>query len=488
MAQTNDVCNICVEKMNKTIRAPISCVKCDLVCCKSCFKRYITDPEHYLQCMSCRVEFDRLSLFERMGPTFMKVDFRDIRQAILYEKEKAFLPATQLLVERELEIEKLTQEKANLDKKYALIRKERMIPLKDFRTNTDMARVCDVLDTYLSLQANIEIVDEQLQDERKSITEKINTLESKPDKVKTRTYVLACTKGNCKGMLSNESKNQFGHYVCTICEGITCCECKMELSQADHECDPEILKSVKFVESNSKPCPGCGAQIHKISGCNAMFCTSCHASFDWKTLKLTNGNVHNPHQAEWLRLNQNRPREIGDIQCGRELTINIAIAISDRFTLAIKHAEESNIQFDRTAKKKSAFLFEAVRVGIHHTHVTLPNLSRNRYGHHTNQKLRMGLLRGFVEEEKFKAEIQRMDKATSRRQDLLHVVMTYRDSLTDIIWEFVATRKRKSVEEWIKMVQQVEKLIEYVDQCFIRIAQVFGSYSPHRIMSDRSIN
>jgi hypothetical protein len=226
----------------------------------------------------------------------MRMVYRDIRQNILYEQEKVMFLATQELI-GEIEIEKLQKQREGLDAKYEQIRKDRCVPLKEFRYSNQAMEVSKVLDHYFQLKANVKIVDEQLQDEREHITVQINNLQNKTSTTK-RTYVLPCTSAECKAMLSNESKNKFGNYLCTICDGITCRECKMGISMDDHECDPDILKTVQFMESISKSCPSCGILIHKISGCSQMFCTSCHALFDWNTLRLNNGTVHNPYHAE----------------------------------------------------------------------------------------------------------------------------------------------------------------------------------------------
>ena len=46
---------------------------------------------------------------------------------------------------------------------------------------------------------------------------------------------------------------------------------------------------------DSKPCPNCYIPIFKLSGCNQMFCTNCHVVFDWISLKIDKGPVHNQH-------------------------------------------------------------------------------------------------------------------------------------------------------------------------------------------------
>ena len=105
----------------------------------------------------------------------------------------------------------------------------------------------------------------------------------------------------------------------------------------------------------------------------------------------------------------------------------------------------------------------------------------------TNQRLRLNLLKGSITEDTFKHEIQRIDKATSKRQELLQVVMTYRDALTDIIWPFYAEGNLKKWDEWLDMIRHIKKLEEYVDTCFSTIAVVFGSTAVHEIRSSANI-
>ena len=370
-----------------------------------------------------------------------------------------------------------------MDKKYDTIRTDRSKDVYEFRMRRDSMEVRDALDMYLSLIAKVESVDEQLVEERNHMSAKINSLKNNGDAPSARTYVLACTNSECKGMLSNENKNENGQYICSICHSITCAECKMPATGTDHSCDPDVLKTLEFMATSSKPCPGCSAPIYRISGCNAMFCVSCHATFDWRTLKLTTGSIHNPHHAEWLRRNRNRPREIGDIPCGRELSIDIGVEMTYKLEALAREIQEKKDR--RFAMEESNYMFELIRVGIHHTQVTLPALGRDRYGHNTNQTLRVLLLTNRMDEATFKREIQRRDKANSRRQELLQIVMTYRDSLTDIIWPFT-TRERKPVTDWLNMVQELRALEIYINDCFQKVSSVYGSVQ-HEIGSDRNI-
>lgn len=440
--------------------------------------------------MSCGVQFDRSSLYERLGRSFMATTFRDIREIELYEIEKSFFPATQDVIEVQLEVERLRRERGELDTKYDKIKTDRTKELMKYRYATDMDSIVSAIDKYLSLTRSIEIVDEQLQDDRRDLTDRIEKLQTGDKKKTNRTYVLQCPKEDCKGMLSNESKTKEGHFFCSICEAITCVACKMILKKDEHTnhiCNPDILKSVELLEQSSKPCPSCGIPIHRISGCSQMFCTQCHASWDWRTNRLNNGAVHNPHHSEWLRTQRNRPRELGDIPCGRELNIDLVVDCSHWMENAIRR-DCSNMPKKQKQEltRMTQYIFEALRVAIHHNHVTIPALGRDRYGHETNQELRVNLLLKRLPEEDFRREIQRRDKANSKRNELLQIVLTYRDAITDLAWPYIVEGHLKTIDEWKQLHTEINNLETYVNECFELVSSVYGS-TVHQIMNDRPI-
>jgi len=240
-----------------------------------------------------------------------------------------------------------------------------------------------------------------------------------------------------------------------------------------------------------------------------MFCTVCLTSWDWTTRRINTGAIHNPHHAEWLRFNRDRPREIQDIQCGRELTMNVAVTLVRTFDQLIgvearsvrgtnyKNSPSLAYAFDNRedaefAKECSTYMFDAMRIAIHHHVVTIPELARNPIHHTTNETLRVRLLRGCISEADFKREIQRKDKAASRKSDLLNVVTTYRDALIDIIWPFVdrdhCAPTYESVQEWLAMINQLKALEVYINECFAKVLEAFASTSAYSILSDRKIH
>ena len=84
-----------------------------------------------------------------------------------------------------------------------------------------------------------------------------------------------------------------------------------------HRCDPDTLKTIEQLKQDSKPCPKCGTMTFKISGCHQMWCTECHATWDWKSGKIVTGVIHNPHYFQYMNQHGGgMPRQPGDVPCG----------------------------------------------------------------------------------------------------------------------------------------------------------------------------
>ena len=67
------------------------------------------------------------------------------------------------------------------------------------------------------------------------------------------------------------------------------------------ECDKEAVETMKMLNKDTKPCPSCGTMIHKVSGCNQMWCPSCKNAFDWRSGRIERGVIHNPHYYQGVK-------------------------------------------------------------------------------------------------------------------------------------------------------------------------------------------
>ena len=227
--------------------------------------------------MHCRTGLDDVFLIGNLNQSWFKVDYRTRRRELLWEREQAKLPEAMEAIEREQEADRLVAEAG-------LIRK-RILELKK------QVRELDREEAAL-LQ----------------VAERVRGGETRKRAAKT-AFLVGCSWHDCRGYLNED-------YTCKLCERKTCRKC-LSPEEESHECDPDAVSTAALLRKETKPCPGCGEGIQKISGCDQMWCLSCHTAFSWKTGALERGVVHNPEYYRWRRENGgDLPRQPGDEPCG----------------------------------------------------------------------------------------------------------------------------------------------------------------------------
>lgn len=102
-----------------------------------------------------------------------------------------------------------------------------------------------------------------------------------------------CAGPDCSGFLSSKMK-------CAVCRCYTCSDCAV-LKLDGHVCLESDIATQALLKQDTKNCPSCRTPIYKISGCSQMYCVVCRTAFDWKTLKIETGRIHNPHYYEMQR-------------------------------------------------------------------------------------------------------------------------------------------------------------------------------------------
>lgn len=385
-------CNICCENF-KSNRPKICCQYCEFEACRSCCEKYILSEE-IPKCMepACNKEWSRKYLKEKFTNSFLITTYKEHIESILFDKEKALLPATQPLVEEKIRKENIKKEIRNIDNLINDLQKQkRILEFKIYNNDSD----------------------------------------PKDEEEKTRSFVRQCPANGCRGFLSTQWK-------CGLCEKWTCPDCH-ELKgfnrDCEHKCDTNSVETAKLLSSDSKPCPKCQSLIFKIEGCDQMWCTQCKTAFSWKTGRLET-RIHNPHYYEWHRKNNGgvAPRNPDDIVCGRELNHNLS---TDILTLARRHSSLYSLY--STAKMNSydtkiQQISSIIRNMIHNTRVELPQFHINYF--EKNQELRMKYLEKIISEDEFKIFIQRSDKKNRKNIELTQVINVCISAVTDIIHRF----------------------------------------------------
>jgi hypothetical protein len=332
----NSVCNICTEKYNKTSRIIIKCV-CDFECCRSCAKTYILGLDEEPSCMSCKVYWDRKFISKNFTKDFLSKEYKKHRENLLFQKEIAMLPATQPYAEREIEMIKLRDSIFPMNKRRNAINDI----LRPLRYEYERISQIHYTDKEARIQAQkrwVELKREMavLVQEKDALNDMIRRVKSsinpEPEKIEEKkVFVRKCPNGNCMGFLSTSLKcglcNCWGCADCREVKGFTDEECRA------HRCDPNTVATIRSLRNDTKPCPSCSAMIFKIEGCDQIYCVQCHTAFSWRTLRIDNGPIHNPHYFEYQRrINGGvMPRNPLDIQCGRELDHHFINYLNDTF-------------------------------------------------------------------------------------------------------------------------------------------------------------
>jgi hypothetical protein len=420
-------CEICVEKYNKSYRLKINCPYCQYCACRKCCETWLLN-ETNPRCINaqCGKEWSRQYVVNTFTKTFMCNDYKKHREAVLFDQERALLPATQPLVENILRREKIDAEIRRIE-------------------SEDLAAIYARIST--------------LRGER-------NRLERGSNNPSERsTFIKACPDPDCRGFLSSQWK-------CGLCEKWACSDCheiKGLSRECDHICNPDNVATAALLASDTKSCPSCGIGINKLEGCDQMFCTMCHTGFSWRTGRIET-TVHNPHYFEWLqRTGGDVQRNPNEIRCGREIT--------NTFTRSLSSCMRSK----NTPQDVTSRVMRICESIIHFRYVEMERFPVNRVLN--NQDLRIGYLRNIITEDEFKVQIQRLDKKHQKNREIHNVFVILNSTVTDILYRFDDAIQSESFyknseqgkQMTYNIINEIDRIREYVNECLLEIANTYGS-------------
>ncbi len=312
-------CPVCMEDFDESKINYVLC-GCNHKVCFSCCKTYIETSSKPPNCMHCKIEWDRTFLYNVFPSSYVNKTLRMHRKKILFEMEKAKMPETQHYVHiyKKLQnIYRMQRTFKNLEIKYkgAGITKGELITNQFLHTHPEIIDFYpdyydDIIKNegkHLRLYKILQILSENFNHNLRGIQQE-NIIKPK--------FIKACPTDNCKGFLNE-------NYYCSICETKVCRKCfaiksvKDTITEEKHQCKKEDIETAKLIKRDTKNCPSCGVPIHKILGCDQMWCTQCNVAFSWKTGQIENGVIHNPHYYEWMRKQKEGGiRNVGEVVCG----------------------------------------------------------------------------------------------------------------------------------------------------------------------------
>lgn len=505
-------CLICAETFNASKHKEVCCQYCDFTACRTCCEHYILDqgaticmnPEKTPDGTSvCQKVWTRKYVVETFTSQWVNTKWRDMLKKDCVDRERAQFPATMAIIAREKEVserkqslnreldalrlssKKLTEKLKDTEARVDLLFKneiKNIKPVEDTTMGIFMGRVDNMLNrlqeevpsevstTDILTKANILkhkksivqfqnliILDalnakyslpikkaiEENKTEQRRVRALLNN-RAPPSEAKTVIHTRKCPDENCRGYLSSQWK-------CGLCDMWVCPDCheiKGTSRDTEHTCNPDVKATVQMLENDTKPCPKCSTSIHKISGCDHMWCTQCHTSFSWRRGTIINSNA-NPHYYEWLRQRettndgnqQQIARNHGDFECGRDLND----ANLHTFLESSMRSLNVNGLIPIQTSVSSKNVLEIVRNALH-----LYNIQRRWHEPRTidNSELRVRFLKSEISEKIFSMLVLKKEKGSQKNRDVTNVIDLQFQGITDIIFRMVDLLKKITIPSY----------------------------------------
>jgi hypothetical protein len=290
-------CDICAETLNKD--KVISCPYCSFECCKKCVETFLLGIDDDVpRCMSsnCKKVWSLTFIATNFTKIFYNKHYRDRRSFLLLEREKSRLPEAQIVLEQRKRRELLYKEIYDTEKDIY----EFFLLKKASETKEKKKEIAEIIRQYREKIMYIYI----------QIDNPVAVKENKQ-------VIMKCPVNDCRGFINNE--NEEGINKCGVCDVVVCKKCRVVKKRDEHgnehQCNPDVLATIKMLAKDTRNCPNCSTPIFKINGCDQMYCTQCHTAFSWIRGTIEKGIIHNPHFYEYQRRMNNgvAPRVPGDV-------------------------------------------------------------------------------------------------------------------------------------------------------------------------------
>ncbi len=533
------LCNICAEERPFLVACPSP--ECGEQACQECIERFVLENATEPKCMYCRVVYSDDFLYGVMPPKFQDI-YRSARVDELLSREKSLLPQTQEYVEdlrNQREVNRIRDQFEAQRKKVVRPRKaaspfyawkhlyEHPPELRRYPGNSDTFKHQMKADPTLRTAINNLVAEdaarftretEVYQRELAHLREIEGTLrdiagaEYAAETMPRREVVFnrPCPYPECRGYVSSAWK-------CGLCERYSCSRChepKNGRDDPDHVCNEDTVATIALLANDTKPCPNpsCGTPITKLSGCDQMWCPTCHWAFSWRTGERVRagGVIHNPHYFEHQRAMNNGviPRQPGDIPggdpCGgvpdtRTIQQSVRNRWRDQATHAVTEAVEraNNAPHDPELRREILRVQRAYDPGSYDTTLLVSIQTQffgeiARYVHHLDgvlmpsfptadtpemfQHLRGRYLLSEITEGDWRRELVRQTKVLDRNRELALVLQFFRDSLVDTLQHLCNTEVPLPTET---ARDQVINLRDYTVRQLARLRIKFGTVVPH---------
>jgi hypothetical protein len=350
-------------------------------------------------------------LFANFTHKFVSKTLKQRREELLFEHERALMPATQHLAEQ---AKKLKDIKIESDKLHTQNGEFGLV------WDDIMRRPADTDDEILKRYRDTFPIRRQISENNLTIdflNYRRNRILNRPTRQdqEVRRFMRCCPATGCKGFLSTGWK-------CGMCETKVCPRCH-EIKgdeDTDHVCQPENIATALLLARDTRSCPKCATQIFKIDGCDQMWCTQCHTTFSWQTGRMATGRTHNPHYYEYLRQRNNGviPREQGDEPPDAAAHRQEGCAVNGPMPSTLQKICNDY----RPADPMIIILMTILRATLHNEYI---NRHKWQPVAANNEDIRISYMIDDITEEQFKKELQKREKAHNKKREMWDILTMY---------------------------------------------------------------
>lgn len=491
-------CPVCVEPFNKRAHSRVTCGPCGFEACHVCVGAYLCASTQEAHCMSCKRKWDAAAL-RTCGLTqaFVNSTYRESREHNLWEREQARLPESQVLAEA-IKASAPVRERlhyllaAELEYLGDRAPKHRHLGLAScFSPFTgDIRRARELLARHNN---HIQLLAQGMETNLDMDSEASDKGASK------RRFVQRCPAEGCNGFIDNK-------YTCGLCTMRLCRVCRvgvgytkteeqkkedraakraavragLEVAPA-HECNPDIVASVRALADDTRPCPGCATPIFKIEGCDQMWCTECHVAFSWATgSKLKSTAIHNPHYYQWMRSGSRAPRVgvVGAEGAGAGAGVGAGAALmpdpccAGAAEDALPPVVNSYVDYEGCAE-------------VHNVHRCITEIREERFylprqcfGPQDEQAamIRARFLLGTYDRDEFMRQTFLWDRTLTRKREVADVLRMFCTVGAGLLHRFTETSSRAANRA---LLDELDSLRQYTNDAMRAVAKLYNVTAVH---------
>lgn len=428
-------CFACCLSFNKSTRKRIRCdaIECNFPVCKTCVRTYLTSTASDPHCMNCKKAWGQKFLVTNLNQSWFSKEYKQHRQKFLTDQQIAKLPESMNAAIAYNQSASLENESNKLQEEIRAIEKV----------------VREKREQHRALRRRIYQIRRGNGSDAKNQTK----------------FMMPCPVDDCRGLLSTA-------YKCELCKTYACPKCLIPTGairdDPTHVCNEDDVKTAALIRESTKPCPGCGERIYKVSGCDQMWCTKCHTTFSWKTGSIiTNAHVHNPHFFEWQRKNGgNVARNPGDVICGG---LQAYYTFSRAIQTIIINAKTSKMHEKNIIKDFYHKLHRFASIISYHDLERQRNIVRNSSNFEME---RIRYINKEITRENFSKLIISKDRTRKRALEKLHIYETIDAVLIDLVSYIINNKNLPEEAGYMMLLTKKQEMILFAQYCNKQLQEV----------------